>query len=310
MRTLSKIFSVSFLVFFGWEFSVAQVNNNNNQNNNQVQTQQAPATTQNVLSPSSTPPLDGAYTPQDVTHRRVVPPAYMRAADIMWKERIWRIIDTRQKINQDLYYPTQKNANRISLYDLLKQALMSGEIKAYSFNAVDWDDYSQPLTTKEVLNQISSTEKTQTENGNDTTIVNNVTADKIRGYMLKEDWHFEKQRSVLDPRILWICPLIEYINKNTGEADPTQPPLELFWINFVQIRPLLAKTPVFNAENDAEWRTFDDIFWERRFSSYIVQQSNVFNRSIDAYMKGLDALLQGEKIHDKIQALENNMWQY
>lgn len=309
MRTLSKIFGVSFLVFFGWEFSVAQVNNN--ANNNQAQQSQQPAQQNqpNVLSPGSTPP-DGAYTPQDVTHRRVVPPAYMRAADIMWKERIWRVIDTRQKMNQDLYYPTQKNANRISLFDLLREALLGGEISAYNFNPVDFDDYSQRLTLTEAKNILSSTEKTQTENGNDTTIINNVTADKIRGYMIKEDWHFEKQRSVLDPRILWICPEIEFINKNTGVPDPTGAPQPLFWINFQLIRPLLAKTPVFNIENDAEWRTFDDIFWKRQFASYIIQQSNVYNRAIADYLKGVDALEQGNKIHDKIQEIENDMWQY
>ena len=312
MKTLSKIFGASFLVFFGLEFSVAQVNNNN-ANPTQVQTQQNPSasnTQPNVLSPNAAPPADGAYIPQDATHRRVVPPAYMRASDIMWKERIWRVIDTRQKMNQELYYPVQKNANRISLFDLIKDALLSGELSAYNFNSVDFDDYSQRLTITEVKNTLSSTQTITTENGTDTTIHNDVTADKIKGYMLKEDWHFEKQRSVIDPRILWICPEIVFINKNTGEADASGAPEPLFWVNFPQLRPLLAKTPVYNEKNDAEWRTFDDIFWKRQFASYIVQESNVYNRSIDAYLKGIDALLKSDQIHDRIQALESDMWQY
>lgn len=314
MRTLSRIFSVSFLVFFGLEFSVGQANNNNN--SNQVQTQQSPPSQNQagggaVLSPGSTLPPDGAYEPQDAGHRRVVPPAYMRAADIMWKERIWRVIDTRQKMNQDLYYPVQKNANRISLFDLLKDGILSGEISAYNFNLADYDDYSERLTTTEVKGALFSTKTISGggTGGNDTTINIEVTADKVTRYMIKEDWHFEKQRSVIDPRILWICPEVEAINKNTGEADPTSSQA-LFWINFQQIRPLLAKTPVFNGENDAEWRTFDDIFWKRQFASYIIEQNNVYNRPIQAYLKGVDALEEGNHIHDKIEGIESDMWQY
>lgn len=187
---------------------------------------------------------------------------------------------------------------------------MTGEINAYRFNATDWDDYSEQLTPTEIKGILVSIDSTPDENGNMTVVYDSVTPDKIRGYMLKEDWHFEKQRSVLDPRILWICPLTVTINKNTHQEDPSAGNTDLFWINFPEIRPLLARTPVFNEKNDAEWRSFDDIFMMRQFSSYIVQQSNVFNRSIATYMKGVDALEESNRIHDKIEAIEDNMWQY
>src|SRR6185312_13048820 len=296
MKTLSKIFGVSFLVFFGWEFSSAQANNNAGNNN---QANQAPS----VLLPQ-----DGAFKPEDVSHHRVVPPPFMRYADIMWKERIWRVIDTKQKINEQLYYPIQKNGNRISLYDLIREGLLAGEIKAYDFNPADMDAISLQLTLTEVKNKLSSIDTIQDENGNMTPVPNNVTSDKIRGYLIKEDWHFEKQRSVLDPRILWICPRIVTINKNTQQEDPTAGPTSLFWVYFPDLRPMLAKTPVFNQQNDAAWISFDDIFWKRQFSSYIIQVSNVFNRSISVYMKGLDALAESDKAHDNIAAVEHNMW--
>jgi gliding motility associated protien GldN len=328
MRTSAKIFSISFLLFLGWNYSVAQNNNNANNtgnnnvntgggnNNNQAQvTQQAPSannqqTQPSVLGPGGNPPHDISYMAQDDKARRVVPPAMMREADIMWKERIWRVIDTREKFNQQLYYPESDNANRTSLFSLIKKALLSGEIHAYSFNVNDFDDYATVLTLTDVKASLFSTMKTTTENGNDTTISNEVLANKIRAYMVKEDWHFEKKRSVIDPRILWICPEIQTINKNTGQADPTLGLTPLFWVNFDELRPLMAKTPVFNEKNDAEWRTFDDIFWKRQFISHIIMQSNVFNRSISTYAKGFDALFEGEKIHDNIAGIEHDMWQY
>jgi len=336
MRTLAKIVGIFILIFGGLEFSVAQVNNNannqnttntqpnangqnntnnqsnaNNQNQVQVQTQpqpQAPVQSQpSVLSPQ---PLDGAYKSENNPYRRVVLPAFIRESDVMWQTRVWRTIDTRQKMNLSLYYPVQPNGNRISLYELLKDALLEGEITAYNFNPVDWDAFTPALTKTELTTQLNPVDTIQDENGNTKVVSNPVSSDKIRGYMIKEDWIFDKQRSVLDPRILFICPLIATINQNTGAQDANAAPTELFWIYFPAIRPLLAKTPVFNPKNDAAWLTFDDIFWKRQFASYIIQQNNVYNRSIAAYLKGVDALLEGQKVHNEIEDVESNMWNY
>ena len=48
-----------------------------------------------------------------------------------------------------------------------------------------------------------------------------ITPDKIRGYMIKEDWFFDRQRSVMDVRILGICPMTATVNKNTKQEDTT-----------------------------------------------------------------------------------------
>lgn len=318
MRTVAKIFGTSYILFCGCEFSVAQVNPNANANQQApVVTQTAPAAPQNpsqnqqnVMNPNK--PVDGAYEPTAYKNRRVVPPAIIREADAMWQTRIWRVIDIREKINQQLYYPEQSNGNRVSLFQILKDALLGGEINAYEFNPVDLDDcYKIRLTKTEVEKSLSSIDTIQDENGNYVPVKNDVLPSSIKGYMLKEDWIFEKQRSVLDPRILFMCPRIVNINKNTGKEDENGEPQSLFWIYFNDVRPMMANSyPVFNQQNDAERRSYDDIFWKRQFASYIIQQSNVFDRSIATYMKGLDALLEGEKIHDKIAGIEHDMWQY
>ena len=311
MRTLAKIFASSLLVFFGLEFSAAQVNGNNPPPQVNVSAPQPNNPNQTPKQPSVLEPMDGAYKEEHNPYRRVVPPAYMRQADAMWRTRIWRNIDTREKINQQLYYPEQANGNRVSLFQILKDALLGGEISAYNFNPADWDDcYKTRMTKTEIEEKISSVDTVTDENGNQAIVKEETTPDKIRGYLIKEDWIFEKQRSVLVPTILFMCPLTKTMNKNTGKEDETAGPTELFWIYFPDIRPLMAKTPVFNQQNDAERRTFDDIFWKRQFSSYIIQQDNVFDRSIASYMKGLDAILEGEKIHDNIAGIEHDMWQY
>ena len=43
--------------------------------------------------------------------------------------------------------------------------------------------------------------------------------------------------------------------------------------------------------------SYDDLFWKRMFSSYIIKELNVYNHEIADYeMNGVKALIEGEKI--------------
>ncbi len=257
------------------------------------------------------PPEDNPWGTSEQLDRIPVPYANIREADVMWSTRIWRTIDVREKINLNLYYPVQQNQNRISLFQLLKNLLMEGKIRAFSFNPVDFDDtYKLELTKTEISSQLNRIDSVPDDNGQIVAVPSPLDPAGVKGYTLKEDWLFEKQRSILLTRILFLCPLYENINKNTGKADENSAPLSLFWIYFPDIRPYTAKTPAFNAQNNSKPISFEDIFWKRMFSSYIIQQNNVYDRSMAAYVKGIDALLESQKIHDKTAGIEHDMWQY
>lgn len=255
--------------------------------------------------------LDDVNVDENTPSRRVIPYTSLRQADVMWKKRIWRIIDLREKINLPLYYPLTPNQNRKSVFEVIRNALKSGEITAYSFNAADLDDcFKLPMTKTEIENMLSRTDTLTDENGNPKVVHSDVGSDQIRQYMLKEDWFFDKQRSVIDVRILGMAPMRVVLNANTGAEDPSIPPSQMCWIYYPQVRPLFAVTEVFNVENDAERRTLEDIIWKRQFSSFIFQESNVYNRPITTYMTGLDTQLESEKIKKKMFDLEHDMWQY
>ncbi len=46
------------------------------------------------------------------------------------------------------------------------------------------------------------------------------------------------------------------------------------------------------------------------FSSYIVKEENVYDRYILDYTSGMDALLEAEKISEKIREYEMDFWEY
>ena len=85
----------------------------------------------------------------------------------------------------------------------------------------------------------------------------------------------------------------------------------LFWVYFPEAREILINAEVFNlVKNDAERRTYDDIFWKRMFSSTIIKESNPADRKVNEYMIGLDGLLEAERIKTEIFNIEHDLWEY
>ena len=84
-----------------------------------------------------------------------------------------------------------------------------------------------------------------------------------------------------------------------------------FWIYFPEYRDLLAKYEVFNQFNNSNNISFDDLFMQRRFSSFIYAEANVYdNRKIVDYSTGDDALYEAEKIKQQLFEVEHDLWEW
>ncbi|MBR5663517.1 MAG: gliding motility protein GldN, partial [Bacteroidales bacterium] len=93
--------------------------------------------------------------------------------------------------------------------------------------------------------------------------------------------------------------------------DTLQMPNELFWIPFDDAtRTVLSEAPVYNRNNSAARLSFDDLLYKRQFASYIYKEENVYDRSIQDYATGVEALKESERIQQEIIDFEQNVWEY
>lgn len=271
--------------------------------------------------------LDGVYVQEHIPTKRVIAYAPLREADVMWSKRVWRTIDLREKQNHKLYYPEAPISDRMSLFDLIKYAVLDeGSLTVYELGATFDDQFKFPVqkktgeTNDEFKKRLEGFFGTTAlipifdengdyvdEDGDGVEDYEEATtfyeARDVIKYEIKEDWFFDKQRSVMDVRIIGISPVVYDIQG--GEILGQK---NLGWFYFPECRYVFQNFFVYNPHNDAQRMSFDDLFWKRDFASFIHKESNIFDRSVNPTWTGVEALLESERVKGEIFELEHDLW--
>lgn len=253
-------------------------------------------------------PVDGLYQDQGMVNRTPMPLPSVRKADIMWSKRIWREIDFRQKMNNVFYFPTVQHQNWKSFITVIMDALKQGKITAYDISGTD--ELLVPITYNEIIaRQTDTVHKMMRRpyppyDEYDTIIVTQFDPTQVLRLRLKEDWYFDSKRSQMLVRIEAFCPVM--LKEHNGQ----QVPVPLFWISYADARKVLVQALAFNPVNSAARLSFDDIFIKRLFSSYIYKEQNIFDRRINAYATGVNAIRESQRIKNQMFNFEQYLWQY
>ncbi len=257
------------------------------------------------------PVIDGIANKTTITEKKPLSYAWVRESDIAWSRRVWRVIDTREKMNQPFYFPEVAHNNWKNLATVLLDALQEGKLTAYDASSPT-DEFIVPLSYSDLMKRLQRKDSMHLQRSKppyeyyDTLITKTFNAGDVKRFRIKEDWFFDKQRSVMEVRIIGICPVRDNID-DKGNIRGNDP---LFWIYYPEARPILAKAEVFNLKNGAERRSYDDIFLKRLFASYVYKEENVFDRKITEYSQGIDAILESDRIKRELIDFEEELWQY
>jgi len=253
-------------------------------------------------------PLDGYYQKSNILNAKVSPYASLRESDVMFRKRVWREIDLREKVNMIFASPKSR------LITILTDAIQAGELTAYDASStkddVNGDEFSVVLKPEEAMAKFADSvlvpifDKDGNQTGTEVK-PGEFNPDSIVKFRIKEDWIFDKQRSVFEPRIVGIAPMVKI--SAAGQAFDEQP---AFWIYFPEVRHLLVTKAVVNRNNDATGLSYDDIFMKRVFASYIVKESNPEDLRIKDYAVGIDRLYESERVKKDLMDFEHDLWSF
>lgn len=253
--------------------------------------------------------------PYEKTHtvnRTPVSYQHERESDIMWSKVVWRRIELSERANQHFFYPTTPQDGRMSLIDVLLEGIHTQGLTAYQENGSD--EFGSMLTENEVHTQMGATQKPVTVvglDGNSSSAIVPVpyNSSEVKSYLVKEVWFYDKQRSVMDVRIIGICPIRTYYRDDDYDhLIPIQK--KTFWVYYPEARRILANAECFNAHNDAGRLSYEDVFQKRLFSGYVFAESNIYDsRLISEYSRGEECLLEADRIKNTIGNFEQDIWE-
>lgn len=252
---------------------------------------------------------DSPYDKPHMNDRKPIAMQQIRYADVMWSKQIERTLPLREKMNHPLYFPnneTGRIGSRFSLSALTVDAVEKGMLFAYD----PMSDGAVPITFEDFKTKLGASMDTiyiEQEDGTEIAkaIENQMNPSSIKFLILREEWVFDKQRSVMDPRIMWITALREF--EKDGEIRKSLP----YKIYYPAAQPILARNEVFNPNSDGDQKSFYDTFQKRHFSSFISRETNVYNdREVSSYKFGIEQLYEAERIKTFIFNFEHDLWEY
>lgn len=255
------------------------------------------------------------YLEVHMSKDKPMPYQFVREADVMWSRVIWRRVELTEKMNHILALPETPTRGTMSLIDVVLDAIHNKGLVVYQAKASDAGiEFNNIITEEQVYKEMGARTEFQpverAEGGYDTIAVNiPYNSANITSYIVKELWFFDKQRSLLDVRIIGFCPILRYYRpEDELQLDPLYK--KVFWVNYIEARPMLAQSPVYSVNTDLKNISFDDIFQKRFFSSYIYMESNPYQRAIQQYETGLEVLLEADRIKNEIFNFEQDLWEY
>lgn len=237
-------------------------------------------------------------------------PQNVRENDLMYKKRIWREIDIREKQNMAFRYPGDDYTGGGQFIEIILDAVSKGKIKAYS----NMDDRFTTALTKEqiidmLVGQPDTTWVTDPETQQEKMVIKRreFNPDVVTKYRLKEDWYIDRNIGRMQRQIIGIAPFKDIYNDD-GSFRASQ---AVFWLYYPEITSMLAQYEVFNPDNDVARMTWYEFFEGRYFASRIIKASNPFDYSFkEKGMSNLEALYEGQKATEMLFNKEHDMWVY
>jgi gliding motility associated protien GldN len=263
-----------------------------------------------------------------------------RRDDIVWSRIVYRIIDMREKQNSQLYFPITPTVKYKNLLRVILEATVNDTLKGYEkkdediqpawnkapickekfadfFIDCDWDSAEQkirktplvkndPITNKPIVNDYA---------------FGSYSANSLK-YVIQEIVFFNKHYSKMYSKVIAIAPYfskneINLTKLNTGGIAKTDEGIWNYfqssvvcWFLYDELRPYIVKELIVPNGNENQRMTFDDFFSQRLFYSYLLGDSNMFDKMLlQTYSDPVSIRREQQRIEYELMNIEQDIWE-
>ncbi len=235
------------------------------------------------------------------------PTAAEMPEDVVWKRDIYRTLDLMQDKNAPLYYPVEPVGRQVNLFTYLFRLMLTGRITAYTYklDGVESFEEKDKLAVKDVLDRYGI--YYEEKDGKFTVETNDVPSAEVTRYYIKESVYLDQRTGTFSTKVTAICPVLM---RGADEWGGDATPYPLFWVNYDDVAPWLAKLPMMASNyNNVNNMTADDYFTMNRYDGRIYKTNNMQGRALANYCKtDSDMVQEQKKIEGEIVLFQNNVW--
>lgn len=249
-----------------------------------------------------------------LAQRQPVPPQQLREADITFSKRTWRLIDLRERQNKIAVWP------RNPLPKILYDAVTTGKLRPYNDDSLktfmDLEQFGKKGTdtflVKKLLDPNGEDDGPYTT---DTVVELFKPTDRIKQLLLMEEWYFDSKQGMHRAQIIAVAPLYE---KTVAGVNLGYIPL--CWFKYydrfdkeTDCRDILVNQLMFNDGNPYHKFSYDDWFEQRKFSGFVIKESNPYDIYLaddpDVKRNGLQALIKAARAKQEMLEQEHDMYE-
>lgn len=244
-----------------------------------------------------------------------IPYEYVNDRDVIFQKKVWEVLPADQRQNLIYFFPLEPSADRIPLWNVLKDAVMNGKIT----EVYQDENFSKKLDLRDLATRFVRTDTA--EYGKEQYMLEGRIDDQyiydvelrptdVKEYRVMGMYYLDRNAGELKYRILGLAPVVTDIATKGEDFEQAVP---IFWIFFPDARETLYNTYAYNERNAAMRTNFDYLFNARRFSATIYKADNIYgDRNISDYVRenAMMQLLEAERIKESIRDLEDDLWNY
>lgn len=225
----------------------------------------------------------------------------------MFSKKVWSYLDMKEGMNKKLCNNSNLKRKIYPLFDVLNLWISTGKINCFrrsdfgAFNNVPFraGEFKRLCIRRDTLE-----ERLVNENGEEQIVkelrADTITDEKILGFVIKEDWYFNKRSVLMEKKIIGLAPV--YFDTKEQKQK------ELYWVYFPECCELLDSYITYNPKGGEELFTYRDLFETRAFNSYVLKESNVYGRDKPENSKGFEVETENKKNKEKGENEDEDLW--